>query len=221
MRNSILTGDARELAKQIPDNSIDLIFTDPPYPREFLPLYGWLAEEAARVLRPGGFVLAMCGGLYLNHIMRFMDAHLTYYWKYELELAGKGLTWQATGHQRIPIVVGCKPLLAYSKGISDPRTPTLGLFKGTGSDKQYHAWGQDVASTRYYVDCFSKPGDVVLDPFCGGGTTPYACTQLGREWIAFEDNPATADTARERLQTVQMPILAPNATQSALWEQVA
>ena len=45
----IITGDARELAKAIPDESVDLIFTDPPYPREFLPLYGWLAETAARV----------------------------------------------------------------------------------------------------------------------------------------------------------------------------
>lgn len=53
----IYTGDARELAKAIPDGSIDLIFTDPPYPREFLPLYGWLAETAAQVLKPDGFML--------------------------------------------------------------------------------------------------------------------------------------------------------------------
>ncbi len=33
----------------LPDNSIDMIWTDPPYPMEFLPCYGWLANEAARV----------------------------------------------------------------------------------------------------------------------------------------------------------------------------
>ena len=42
--NEIITGDARELAKDIPDNSIDLIFTDPPYAKEYIPLYGWLSK---------------------------------------------------------------------------------------------------------------------------------------------------------------------------------
>ena len=59
----------------IADNSIDLIFTDPPYPREYLPCYDWLAKESMRVLKPGGFVLAMCGGMRrLNHDNRYRSS---------------------------------------------------------------------------------------------------------------------------------------------------
>lgn len=207
--HTIHVGDARELSpKLVPDESVDLIFTDPPYPREYLPLYEWLAEEAARVLKPGGWLLAMCGGLYINQIFRMMDEHLMFYWKYEIELAGKGATWPTAGRKRIPIVTQTKPLLAYSRGLdTSPRTPTLGLFRGTGEDKRYHAWGQDAASTRYYVDCFSRPDDLVYDPFCGGGTTPYVCEQLGRRWVAIEIDPVAATVATARLQDVQMPLM--------------
>jgi len=59
----IFRWDARRLP--FADGSVDLIFTDPPYGRDALPLYASLAKEAARVLRPGGFVAAMCGGRYL------------------------------------------------------------------------------------------------------------------------------------------------------------
>src|SRR5205814_2191015 len=54
--NTITTGDAQLLSTHIPDNSIDLIFTDPPYDRDSLSLYEWLAEFAARALKPGGFL---------------------------------------------------------------------------------------------------------------------------------------------------------------------
>lgn len=46
------------------DESVDLIFTDPPYARKSLYLYEQLAAESMRLLKPGGFVLAMTGGNY-------------------------------------------------------------------------------------------------------------------------------------------------------------
>lgn len=49
----LIYGDAIELAKShIPDGSVDLIFTDPPYPKEYHYCYEWLAYEAVRVLKP-------------------------------------------------------------------------------------------------------------------------------------------------------------------------
>lgn len=204
-RNAILTGDCRELIEAIPDGSIDLVFTDPPYLREYLPLYGWLAQAAVRVLKPGGFCLAMCGGVYLNEIFRMMDAHLTFFWKYEMVLGGRGCVWRRKNGTAQTIITGSKPILAYSKGESVPRTSTIGLFTGTGEDKRYHAWGQDEASTRYYIDCFSDRGDVVLDPFCGGGTTPAMCKVLGRDYIAFEVDAKVAEAARVRVREQPMP----------------
>jgi DNA modification methylase len=203
-RNTVVVGDARELARRIPDASIDLIFTDPPYLKKHLGLYGWLAREAARVLKPGGFLLAMCGGSYLNQIFRAMDENLTYFWKYEISLPGwaTGMVW-TKAFPKTTIVVRDKPVLAYSRGPPVPRTSTVSMFSATGSDKRYHVWGQDEASTRYYVDCFSAVGDVVLDPFCGGGTTAAMCKRLQREFVTFEIDAGAAESASIRLADVQ------------------
>lgn len=43
--------------------------TDPPYPREFLPVFSELAVAAARLLRPGGSLFAMFGRSYLPDVM--------------------------------------------------------------------------------------------------------------------------------------------------------
>jgi ParB-like chromosome segregation protein Spo0J len=45
----------------IEPNSVDYIITDPPYPREFIPLYGVLARKASEWLKPGGSLIAMAG----------------------------------------------------------------------------------------------------------------------------------------------------------------
>jgi adenine-specific DNA-methyltransferase len=93
-----------------------------------------------------------------------------------------------------------------------------GIWSGTGKDKQYHAWGQDASTARYYIDCFTLPGQVVLEPFVGGGTTPFVCMQLERHFIGFEVNVKTAEIARQRLATIQMPLPAFKASQMSLGE---
>jgi len=101
-----------------------------------------------------------------------------------------------------------KSILAYSKGTSLPRKYAYSIWKSTIEDKRYHSWQQNLSTASYYINCFSTRGDTVFEPFTGGGTTCYACKQLERDFIAFEIDPATADIARKRLETVQ-PLLMP------------
>jgi hypothetical protein len=51
-------GDFREVLADIPDGSVALVLTDPPYAEEYLPLWDDLGAFAARVLRPGGSLVA-------------------------------------------------------------------------------------------------------------------------------------------------------------------
>lgn len=191
----------------LPDESVDMIFTDPPYLREYLHTYSWLAREAMRVLKPGGFVLALCGGAYLNECLRQMDgAGLSFYWLYQLEMTGAvtGIVWPR-GNQRVHISTRVKHYAAYSKGESLARTCTVGKFTDRGGDKRFHVWGQDVASARYYIDCFTHPGDVVCDPFIGGGTTAVACELIGRRCVYFDVDVRAVETTRARLAALYRP----------------
>ncbi len=193
-------GDARVLTADIPDSSVDLIFTDPPYLAEFLPLYGWLAQAGARVLKPGGFVLAMAGGLYADQIMAMMSEHLTYYWTFHVWLSGSTTGKVHPGGNHKPIITRVKPVYAFVREWGSPRTVLYDPFEGDGNDKRFHHWGQDMKSARYYIDCFSQPGDLVFDPFVGGGTTAVVCKALQRRWLAFDADPAAVEMTRGRIR---------------------
>lgn len=55
---------------------------------------------------------------------------------------------------------------------------------------------------RRIVELATDPGDLVLDPFCGSGTTAAVCHKLGRNWISCEIDPVLARNARRRLDQV-------------------
>lgn len=50
------------------------------------------------------------------------------------------------------------------------------------------------------VELFTDPGEIILDPFCGSGTTGVACLRLGRRFIGIEKDPKYAAIASERLE---------------------
>lgn len=195
MINTILQGDALELAKSLPDNSIDLIFTDPPYLKEYLPLYEWLSEASARLLKPNGFLLTYSGGYWKDKVMEHLGRHLDYFWDYTMVMHDSSMMWPRK------TIARAKSLLCYrpkgGKGL--PNTNVLGLFDGGTKDKRFHQWGQDEQTARYYIECFSRINDIVLEPFTGGGTTLIVCKALGRNFIGFEIDPVTVEIAKTRI----------------------
>ena len=195
-------------ALPVADNSIDLIWTDPPYPTEFLYCYEWLAREAMRVLKDGGFVAAMCGALHMPKIYKFFeDSGLTYFFELFHKSKNKlGLIWK---DGKYPMLAGGKQIIVYSKGHS---LPVIGgmqtlfeTYAGWSEGKAYHRWGQDVGSARYYIDHFSRPGDIVLDPFVGGGTTLIASELIGRRAIGFDVDMTAIRTSQARLIETEIP----------------
>lgn len=196
----LLQNDIRSLP--FADNSIDLIFTDPPYLKDYLYCYEWLACEALRVLKPGGFVLAMCGGLYLNKIFRFFDdSGLNYYWEFHHNHDGNApYIWSRH------VIAKSKSILAYCKGTGIVRVKGVqSRFDAKGKMKTFHHWGQDVGSARYYIDHFSAKGQLVLDPFIGGGTTAVACKLIDRRYIGGDIDLVALETTRLRLTGAWAP----------------
>jgi SAM-dependent methyltransferase len=195
-RNQIVTGDARELAKRIPDESVDLIFTDPVFQR--VDDYEWLGETAQRVLRPGGNLIAECGMEQMPRVVAALSESLDYVWMLvERFSGGAPRMWV----KRIMVLYA--PYLWFSKGKRTGGWVTDALL-GTAS-KEHHRWGDGLGFAPVYVDRLTELGAIVFDPFSGGGTIPAVCKMLGRNYIGFEIDPDTAARARQRVAQTQIP----------------
>jgi adenine-specific DNA-methyltransferase len=62
-----------------------------------------------------------------------------------------------------------------------------------------HPTQKPVPSLKPVIEAFTQPGDIVLDPFCGSGSTLLASKILGRRYIGIELNAQFCQTARRRL----------------------
>lgn len=199
--NGIYTGDARELAQAIPDESVDLVFTDPVYDR--IDDYRWLAEMAALVLRVNRACLAYVAIARIPVIHDAMRAALAYRWRL--------VTRNVNSKQFLGRLLVCtKECLWYEKGRSIPRKSIfdcdLSTRKGIVYSNNGANWGKGTSVPLRYIDTFSGPHGIVVDPFTGLGTFPALAKQLGRRYLAFEIDPAVAERARERVRMTQPPL---------------
>jgi len=149
----------------------DFIITDPPYPKEFLPLYSILAKCAAEWLKPGGLLIAMCGQSYLDEIINEICNHLEYYWM------GAYLTPKIpTPLRQKQVNTTWKPLLMFVRPSDEYKGKTFNdVFisdpESMKTDKNYHDWGQSISGMSSIIEMMCYPGQYILDPFCGSGTT--------------------------------------------------
>lgn len=193
-RYLLIPGDIAEVTKHI--DPPDIIITDPPYPREYLYLYGVLAETAAAILSPGGSLLVMTGQSYLPEIIELMKPHLNYQW---------ALAYLTPGGQAVQlwdnkVITFWKPVLWFVKGkykgdwIGDVIKSAV-----NDNDKRYHDWGQSESGMAELIEKFTDPGQTILDPFCGGGTTGVVAVRLNRRFIGIDIDPEAIRTTAERL----------------------
>jgi site-specific DNA-methyltransferase (adenine-specific) len=71
--------------------------------------------------------------------------------------------------------------------------------QGNGRGHNSHATVKPVTLMRHLVRLVTVPGQLVLDPFAGSGTTGIACRLEGREFVGIERDPDYADIARRRI----------------------
>lgn len=189
----LYTADIRDGLPMVEDESVNIIITDPPYPKEYLPLYEDLSRTAKRVLKPGGSLVVMVGQSYLPEVVRLLGSCMEYHWC--LAYLTPGGQSPQLWHKRTNTF--WKPVLWYTKGeyIGDYIGDVL-KSPPNDNDKQFHKWGQSLGGMEDIVERFTNPGEVILDPFAGGGTTGVAAVLKGRKFIG-------ADIARENIETTE------------------
>lgn len=77
------------------------------------------------------------------------------------------------------------------------------LHMATECNNQGHSATFPVELPSWFIKLFTQPGDVVLDPFLGSGTTAVAAKQLDRRCIGIDLNPEYVQLAQERLESLE------------------
>ncbi len=187
-------GDFRDLGLSVEDDTIDLIFTDPPYDKEAASMYEDVAEFAARVLRPGGWCLAYSGQAFLPDVLAGMAKHLNYAWTFACYHSGGDLRFRKYRLQN-----KWKPIIGFYKPKLDVWWSWFPDLTSGGREKGDHEWQQAQSEAEHFVRALCPEKGIVCDPFCGSGTTCAAAKSLGREWMGFEKEIEHVETARVRL----------------------
>jgi hypothetical protein len=183
-------GDFREVLTDL--SGVDAIITDPPYPREFLPLLGDLAAWADQVLAPDGVLAVLIGQTHLPDVYQLLSGHRPYRWTCAYLTEGPGYV----SHPR-RIQYNWKPLILNGNG---PRLADVVRSEASDADaKNNHKWGQDYGAFHTIVERLTTRGQTVVDPFMGAGTTLLAAHALGRHTIGCDVDSAAVATSRERL----------------------
>lgn len=217
--NKIHNIDFVEGIKMLPDNSIDLIVTDPPYRgisggrsgKKNQPS-GILAKndgklfdhneikpetwfpELYRVLKPQGHCYIMTNTINLRTYLNLA---------YECEfLLHNLLVWQknnATPNRWY--MKNAEYVLFLRKGsqksINNMGSKTVHSFINVKNKK--HPTEKPISLMKFYIENSSRPGDVVFDPFMGSGTTAVAAIETGRHYIGFELSKEYCDIANARI----------------------
>lgn len=194
----MILGDFAVVAQELAPGSVDLIYTDPPYPRKLaVPCFELLAEHAPRLLRDGGSLVVIAPHYLLEEAIGIMQGALKYRWIYSMDQEDGPHPRMAMG-----VEVCWKPMLHYVKrAYSQGRGFLRDKIRIPGPEKGLHEWQQAEAWGDYYISKLTDPGDVVLDPFSGPGTVAVICLKVGRRFIGVEVDPETYQQAIARIES--------------------
>ncbi len=172
----------------------DFIITDPPYPKEYLPLYETLAIRSKEWLKDNGLLIMMCGQSYIDEIYKMLDNQLIYYWTACYLTPG-----QPTPLRQRQVNTTWKPILIYSKN-KDYKGKIFGdVFKSDGNDKDFHKWGQSVSGMYSIINQICLPGQSIFDPFMGAGTTGIAAIKYGCLFDGIDISEENINISKARL----------------------
>jgi 16S rRNA G966 N2-methylase RsmD len=198
-------GNMETLGENIPDNSVDLIFTDPPYNEASLSLYANLAKLADRVLKPGGSLITFVGHyaiIKINDLIRD-NSNLVYQWQIIVKHNGS----KSRIHTR-HIWPYYKPLLWYYKPTIDGKITiyqdVADLVESKAVNKDSHEWEQSTIEAEHMIRPLTVEGNLILDPFMGSGTTGEAALKLNRRFIGIEVDEVHYFRTKQRLSKIKI-----------------
>lgn len=205
-RNTVIHGDCVEVMRRMKSSSVDFILTDPPYLCRYKTRGGqtiinddrddWLEPafaEMYRVLKPGSFCVSFYGW---HAADKFIGA-----WR----KAGFRIVGHIVFRKRYASsvrYVRCQHEQAYllAKGNAKfPATPLPDVIDWQYTGNRLHPTQKPINVLRPLIEAFCPRGGLVLDPFCGSGSTLVAAQHLGRDFVGCELDASHHATAALRV----------------------
>ena len=204
--NTIQNIDCFEGFKIIPDNSIDLILTDPPYGLNKtgikndhnLSLFYSSLPESYRVLKNDSFYITFFSTKFLPDI--FKNNPFQYFWNFILYCPNGRVISPIGFTKYMSCIVFKKGNPKMIKRGKDIFVDTPGKMVEPDEGFINHPTPKPKTFIKEILMMFSKESDVILDPFIGSGSTAVACKQLKRNYIGFEINKDYCKLAEDRLK---------------------
>lgn len=212
--NQIIEGDCIEVMKTFPNNFVDLVLTDPPfflpanhyqsriqYQRNFADLsplkifWTVVVNEVKRILKPEGHFITFCNcdsyPVFYEPMYNTFTKLVSLVWN--KKRIGLGNIWR---HQHELIIAARNENFKFNK--------TGRVFadviseEATLSEDRDHPVEKPWKMLRKLIEPVTFKGDIVLDPFCGSGTTCLAAQILDRKFIGIELNHSYVEVARAK-----------------------
>ena len=185
-----------ERSADIRPGTVNLVLTDIPYGREFLPQLPDLAAFAKRVLKDGGVLCCYSGVTFSDHVLRVFAEKLTY-------RAIGFSSWSGNGPvlQHLRCVTQATPVVIFSKGAWRIKSRWYNHYRCDHPEQDLHLWQKVLADMAHWVESFTDPGDLVCDPLAGSFTSAVACEKLGRRFIGCDREKRNVLIGQRRLLT--------------------
>lgn len=193
--DNVHIGDFRDHFDKVADNSLSLIFTDPPYDRKSTGLYADLGRFASQKLVDGGSLVTYIGHIQIEGAIAGLSDHLRLWWVLCCLHSGQESLMREYG-----IRVGWKPMLWFVKGSRADKSNIVKDVVTGSTEKSHHDWQQSETEAAYWINELCPVDGIVCDPFLGGGTTAAAAIKCGRRWIAMEKDHDQAVLAMTRVK---------------------
>lgn len=210
--NEVVCSDWNDAVKQLPDNCIDLVVTDPPYGMKFQSnfrnvrhksiqnddnlewLVGWV-KELKRLCKPEAHLYIFCSwhnvDVFKKEVGALFDIKNILIW--EKNNTGMG-DLEGDYAPKYEMILFCSN---GSKKLNGGRDANILKAKRTGNEN--HPTEKPVNLIAYLIEKSSQKGEIVLDTFAGSYSTARAAVETGRNFICFEIDADYCTTARQLL----------------------
>lgn len=214
--NNITLGDCLEVMKQLPDNSIDLVLTDPPYGMSFqsnnrsgkhkkiinddnldwLPSY---LEQINRIKKKDTHLYFFCS---FHHVDKFKSEIEKHFKVKNILIWAKNNTGMGDLYNdyapQYEMIIYCNP---NNKKLNNGRNSNILRYSRTKNE--LHPTQKPLDLISFLIQKSSNENDLVLDTFSGSGVLSIACHNLKRNFICIEKDPYYHESSCERLANAQ------------------